>query len=171
MKLKMLMGRIVRNHKFSFVICMLSLLETLHWSLPAAGEASSPDFFEREVVNFRLFQSSFLLSGDSIVRLASELAEREQLGPGGGAIRRWDELDGQKWRENQWLEIASSDGLDRISPTTDPAAQRPAVLPVTVRTFSFYFSISIAQDEDRGPVEMIRAQTKTLLLLLASLSS
>jgi hypothetical protein len=155
---------------------MLSLLETLHWSLPAAGEVSSPDFFEREVDNFRLFQSSFLLSGDSIVRLASELAEREQLGPGGGAIRRWDELDGPKWRENQWLEIASSEGLDRISPTTDPTAQRPAVLPVTVRAFSFSFlltrkKISIAQDDDRGPVEMTRAQTKTRQLLLASLSS
>src|SRR5690349_16261545 len=99
-KLKTLMGRVVWNHKFSFVICLLSLLETLHWSLPAAGEASSPYFFEREVDNFRLFQSSFLLSGDSIVRLASKLAEREQM----GVTRRWDEIEGQRWRENQWLE-------------------------------------------------------------------
>lgn len=83
---------------FSLAIFLLALFETLHWSL-AAGDINSPDFFEREVDNLRHTQASFLSSGDTIVRIATKLAEREtgrkysDHGSNAFIHRKWGDLD------------------------------------------------------------------------------
>jgi hypothetical protein len=83
---------------FSLAIFLLALFETLHWSI-AAGDINSPDFFEREVDNLRHTQASFLSSGDTIVRIATKLAEREtgrkysDHGSNAFIHRKWGDLD------------------------------------------------------------------------------
>jgi hypothetical protein len=104
---------------FSLAIFLLALFETLHWSL-AADHINRSDFFEREVDNVRRIQASFLSSGDTIVRIATQLAERETQGrkhcsngdhhqassTSASINRKWSEL-GRRLREEKQLEISS----------------------------------------------------------------
>ncbi|ELR22307.1 uncharacterized protein ACA1_252520 [Acanthamoeba castellanii str. Neff] len=103
---------------FSLAIFLLALFETLHWSL-AAGDINSPDFFEREVDNLRHTQASFLSSGDTIVRIATKLAEREtgrkysDHGSNAFIHRKWGGLDrdlGKRQHEisSRSLKLATS---------------------------------------------------------------
>lgn len=103
---------------FSAVICFLSLLEAMHWCLSASGDVNCSGFYVREVDNFRLFQSSFLSSGDNVVRLAAEMVERDtgrkhapdDYGVPSLVHRKWCELGREmkkRFREEQELEITS----------------------------------------------------------------